>query len=432
MSQSHSSIVDEDKTADDVAQLETVAEIGEIPILSVANSSSITKVKNEELDDFNPLVFSGRLESPPTFTGKADEASWADFKSPKTKLVLDCVFINPSSAMCAENDTQDALAKLKAMQNPKLKLKKKKDEEMQFPLNPNTILPLLDAMKTFTVTLPLAERSVTVSREFMNWKFGGGTQRSLATIREERVKEHGYNDFLYLTKEVEPLAPSIPGQPGLFFSTSKDYTPCWMEEPFVFRVFIRLTTGCWLYQGQYKFAHCKTLTATEWSEQGEKVKNTWAYKLARHQWGLDVRGRISFREQFGRDPSGTELRGLVAEETMMTKTKEAFPNITKEKILSEFDAGNERMVIWKMECVQYDEEFQRRIAAEYKEWEVNHRSSGSNGKKRKPSPAAPSSRKSNVRQRYGSDLSEQNRRETRSEVEVRYVPRGTKSRPLVV
>ncbi|KAJ3963430.1 hypothetical protein EV361DRAFT_874883, partial [Lentinula raphanica] len=98
-----------------VSLLEAVAEIGEIPILSVANSSSITKVKNEELDDFNPLVFSGRLESPPTF--KADEASWADFKSPKTKLVLDCVFINPSSAICAENDTQVALAKLKAMQN---------------------------------------------------------------------------------------------------------------------------------------------------------------------------------------------------------------------------------------------------------------------------------------------------------------------------
>ncbi|KAJ3826845.1 hypothetical protein EV361DRAFT_865656 [Lentinula raphanica] len=399
-----------------------------------AASSVVSKIKNEELDDFDSLVFTGKLSPAPFKADSFGDASSDSKASLKTRMVLDCVYIKPSSSICAEDDTQRALAKLKAMQNPKLKLKKKKDEEMQLPLNPNTILPLLDAMENFPVTLPLAERSVTVSRDFMNHTFGGGVRKSFVKIRQEKVNEHGYNDFLYLTKEVDTLAPSIPGQPGLFFSTREafdlEYTPVWMKEPYIFRVFTRLTSGYWLYQGQYKFAHCKTLTATEWCEQGEKVKNTWAQNIAAYGWGIDVRGRISFRDEFGRDPSAAELEELLLEQKKKMKTREAFSNITKEKILSEFNVGHEKMVIWKMECVGYDEEFQSRIAAEFKDWEVNHKSNGGNGHGKKPDVSRRKS-ETGARQRYEPDVPRQNKR-SRGEIEVQYISRGTKSRPLVV
>lgn len=150
-------------------------------------------------------------------------------------------------------------------------------------------------MKPYAVTIAELERSVTVSREFMNSVFGGGTRKSFVKVRLEKFKEHGYNDFAYLTTEVDSLAPSLAGLPGLFFSTREafdhEYTPVWMKEPYIFRVFTRLESSRWLYQGQYKFAHCKTLTAKEWGEQGEKVVSSMHY-LYMYQNTWKIRCRI--------------------------------------------------------------------------------------------------------------------------------------------
>ncbi|KAJ4493772.1 hypothetical protein C8J55DRAFT_555192 [Lentinula edodes] len=401
----------------------------------------IPKIKNEDSDDtekvlerseIKPALSKSSLGIVSTSSNGAGKTNASAPPRTRTRLVLDHVYIDSSQSDKKFKELQEALARLRAMRNPKLKIKKK--DEYELPLNPNTLLTLLDQMKPYAVTIAELERSVTVSREFMNSVFGGGTRKSFVKVRLEKFKEHGYNDFAYLTTEVDSLAPSLAGQPGLFFSTREafdhEYTPVWMKEPYIFRVFTRLESSRWLYQGQYKFAHCKTLTAKEWGEQGEKVQNTWAQNIAQYRWGADVRGRIAYREQSGRDPSAAQLKEMLVEEA--TKKTVAFPYITKEKVLSAFQKGKEHMVIWKMECVGYDEGFQRRIAAEFRAWELGQNLTH---KYEDIKPVALNQKvETGVRQRYMKNIPQRAKVGTKKRGEqeevVQYVPRGTRSRPL--
>ncbi|KAA1477489.1 hypothetical protein DENSPDRAFT_755659, partial [Dentipellis sp. KUC8613] len=229
---------------------------------------------------------------------------------------------------------------------PKLDIKK------DIELDPETVQSRIDAIgrAPFPITLDPALSGVPVSRAYMSATYGGNSIETFPPIGGEMLEKHGLNDFCYITLEYNPSAPTEPGHPGLWFNSS----PHEQEHPTPYRTFVRLRVNEWLYVGQYQFLQSPCLSQAEWILQSRRVQTTWAQKILSKGWGRLVRTRVALRRDLGREPNPEELQTALASKT-------AFP-ITQEEILAAYNRGEEHLGIVAMKCVDYDEDFQRRIA----------------------------------------------------------------------
>ncbi|KIM73746.1 hypothetical protein PILCRDRAFT_828800 [Piloderma croceum F 1598] len=87
-----------------------------------------------------------------------------------------------------------------------------------------------------------------------------------------------------------------------------------------------------------------------------KVRANWGNNIRKESWGQTVRARINiaFRKRFHRNPNATmtELANAVENEGK---------NVTSDEIIRVYNRGKERIAVWTMEYVGYDEMFQREI-----------------------------------------------------------------------
>ena len=124
-------------------------------------------------------------------------------------------------------------------------------------------------MAPYDVNLDPTITDVTTSRTFTSRQWGGNTQSTFPSIRQDMLARHGLNDFMYLNLFFNPHTPQWPGAPGLFFDPSVDWVA--HERPGVRRVSVRLKSSCWLYVGQYQRTPAPSLTIEEWKSQAPKV-----------------------------------------------------------------------------------------------------------------------------------------------------------------
>ncbi|TFY62525.1 hypothetical protein EVG20_g6671 [Dentipellis fragilis] len=228
------------------------------------------------------------------------------------------------------------------------------DVKKGLELDAATVQTRIDAIgrDPFPVTLEPAIRNVWVSRDYMRVAYGGNMQETFPNIGEEMLKKHGLNDFFYLNLSYHPNGPKEPGFPGLWF----DSAPSNREDDRPARTFVRLRSSKWLYVGQYIFRNSPPLSQEEWLLQSTQVQNTWARQILRQGWGWKVRARITYRRDHMREPTQQELRDAM-------EAEQAFKDITAR--------GHTccHLGITAIKCVGYDEEFQRKIAAEFSTWE---------------------------------------------------------------
>ena len=104
----------------------------------------------------------------------------------------------------------------------------------------------------------------TIRREFLSTECGGNRQQLIATPRREKVAEHGYKQFLCPTLALHPMAPQVPGAPGLLF----DCPAMAYDDPWEGRYccFTGLVPGQWLHVGVYESKGHARLTVDEWLE----------------------------------------------------------------------------------------------------------------------------------------------------------------------
>ncbi|KAJ3873150.1 hypothetical protein F5051DRAFT_456181 [Lentinula edodes] len=295
----------------------------------------------------------------------------------------------PAMKLEEEEEEKKALAILLKRENPELKVKK---ETLVPPIPASTVLSMLDGIKPYVLNpTQRLHREVDVSREFMSNVFGGNTQYTFPAIGKDKFRKHGLNDFMYLSKSYNPVAPTIPGQSGLFFShdnfwlsninpTAKELEdaeqPGWAKVSQ--RVLTRLKPSHWLYVGQYTVTFSRALTPSEWENLSEKVKGTWVENIAERDWATIVRARILLRDRLGRRPSVAEVNNKLKR---AKKSGTKFKDISEDRILKAFQTGEELLLMWTMECVDYDADFQLRLANESKLWSSSHQKSTKQGMK---------------------------------------------------
>ncbi|KAI0059319.1 hypothetical protein BV25DRAFT_1779002, partial [Artomyces pyxidatus] len=201
----------------------------------------------------------------------------------------------------------------------------------------------------FPIHLGPAVRDVTVTRSFMSETFGGSSQGTFPKISAKNYALHGYKDFMYLNLEFNPNVPRLAGETGLWFSSR----PAEGVRP-IYRTFVRRDLNSWLYLGQYKVTAAASLTRQEWLFQSDIVRKTWATEILIRNWGKFVRASIILRRDRGREPTRDEVDAACQD-------GKGYKNVTMPEIIAAFDRGEQVLGVWTMQCVEYDENFQRRL-----------------------------------------------------------------------
>ncbi|KAJ7755165.1 hypothetical protein B0H16DRAFT_730995 [Mycena metata] len=217
----------------------------------------------------------------------------------------------------------------------------------------------------FTITLPADLKDVSARRDFMSIFFGGNRQSTCPTITKKSYRTTGYRYFMYPSLVQNPDAPMIPGAPGLFLDAAgwpaSECDKDWASEAYNMKVLTRLGAHDFLYMGEYAIRPSDSLTRAEWLSQPPAMRIRWCTKLAKKDWGMMTRTRIALRRQLGRDATFKEV-------TTSLKAKQKFPSITAVDIAKAFNNGEERLAVWTMKCVGYDEKFQRDIVRKITGW----------------------------------------------------------------
>ncbi|KAJ7661542.1 hypothetical protein DFH06DRAFT_375949 [Mycena polygramma] len=215
----------------------------------------------------------------------------------------------------------------------------------------------------YPIDLDARVRDVSVRRDFMGAHYGGNSYAVFPTIGEDKYTKTGHRYFMYPNLVQNPDAPAIPGSHGLFLAaigrSAKESTVEWTSG--TYKVLTRLGTHDNLYMGDYVIKPAESLTLAEWTAQPQAMRYRWCSKLAEKDWGRITRTRIALRRQLGRNPTLGEVDTAIGQD-------QEFKNITSNDISQAFDSGDERLAVWIMECVGYDEQFQRDLVRQITGW----------------------------------------------------------------
>ncbi|KAG6910185.1 hypothetical protein DXG01_012634 [Tephrocybe rancida] len=205
----------------------------------------------------------------------------------------------------------------------------------------------------FPVDLPQDLLDFTVPRRFTSDVYGGSLELVFPKIGKDKRALHPWRGFMFINHDLNPYAPQRAGHPGLFYRTGQDVV---LKE---YRFFIRVqcaNRNVWLYLGQYELVPSTPLTPEEWVANKDKTKETWMKRVITVEDYLHIRVRISLRKTLGREPTAEEVDECDGS------------GITLEDIRLAYDKGEERILVWVMKCVGYDEAFQREMQEKFAVW----------------------------------------------------------------
>ncbi|KAI0686135.1 hypothetical protein C8Q76DRAFT_761790 [Earliella scabrosa] len=212
----------------------------------------------------------------------------------------------------------------------------------------------------YPISLPAEISERGFRRAYIASLYGGNIQETFPHPRKDMLEWHKLDDWMFLTLDYNPHAPTRPGFSGLFFSGGRAVDN-WTA---IQRTFVRLKPSHWVYMGQYRMRAGTSLTSTLWKEQTEIVKRTWARGFLTKEWGYSTCVRLWSRRQNGADYELTKEDFKNAESNF----KQIRGSLTEDDIIQAFDDGVEEMGTYRMTCVEYDEDFVRILARNADRW----------------------------------------------------------------
>ncbi|KAG7092142.1 hypothetical protein E1B28_008515 [Marasmius oreades] len=274
-----------------------------------------------------------------------------------------------------EETIDEDSARLFLKQRPRNNELKVKKEYLDIELlPPSTTYTLLKDIPIYEVTLKgasVVDTRFPVSRAFLSNVFGGNTQRVFPTLSKKnlrKMEDEGFalDQWACMTSALNPFLPTLPGVHGLFFALRElhdDLSPIEYWKLGVCRVFSFLDQSKWLYVGHYEFSYGKTLTPDDWKNLPLEVREDWIGAIcSKNKRRRDKRIRIHLRNRPGHN------RQFEAEEYLRLMNSKEDRTVTPEQVNEAFVRGEEAIIAWKMKCVNYEEEFQRKLTSEFPRW----------------------------------------------------------------
>ncbi|KAF6754134.1 hypothetical protein DFP72DRAFT_813387, partial [Ephemerocybe angulata] len=197
-------------------------------------------------------------------------------------------------------------------------------------------------------------QDVMVSRESL-LKYGGSPRMTFPDISAEKYAQHGLKDFMYIVPHYQPIAPEVPGAPGLWVTIEEAD-----HDGEIRRLITRITTDSpplWQYQGQYRIKRAPSLTVGEWAKQSVALRRIWAKRICDSKWGNPMRARIYARRHQLPNPTSRELADIIA--------RKRHESILETDVNQQLSCGAEKLAVYTMECMGYDITFQQAIVDEF-------------------------------------------------------------------
>ncbi|KAG6856369.1 hypothetical protein H0H87_005279, partial [Tephrocybe sp. NHM501043] len=298
---------------------------------------------------------------------QASQASNARLRSERRqlkrrRLILDAVELPTLAEVLRRATRAEEVKKIEKWKNENTNLKKR---ELCFDVD--TIRDRLRSigLDLYPITLDHSVRDVMVTRQFMSTVYGGGQQCCWASVSEKKriLNNHNFKSFMYLSLDFNCHAPEMPGSPGLYFAPGGDESAPVEETQRLFTRIAKTQQGImWQYQGQYKVEPSHPLTTQEWGSVHSSIRNNWAAEIYRSTaWGKAIRVRIALRKALGRSCTDVEFQDAY-------DLNRSYEEITIDEIGQALLCGHEKVAVWTMKCVGYDEDFQRDLVAKVATW----------------------------------------------------------------
>ncbi|TFK24248.1 hypothetical protein FA15DRAFT_669790 [Coprinopsis marcescibilis] len=250
-----------------------------------------------------------------------------------------------------KEEVQEQILGLTGGNDEKIKIEKTPKEEKKFSLmlSADVLIRRFEEAKLPLNAFSVSEeiRHTQVTREFMSKVYGGSPFQVHPPVGKEMRKKHGYNDFMYLADEFQPMGPTQPGHNGIWLSVGAEIDA-------VYRLFTRvrpdMSPPLWQYQGQYSVRAAKSLTTDEWRDQTVSVRNAWGSALSTESWGKGMHDRI------------------LARKIKLEQQEASSEYVSPEDIALALVRGDEEITVFTMKCVVYDEKFNDSLAHEWSRW----------------------------------------------------------------
>ncbi|KAJ3550608.1 hypothetical protein NMY22_g358 [Coprinellus aureogranulatus] len=200
--------------------------------------------------------------------------------------------------------------------------------------------------------------SGVVPRYFMSETYGGNPCEAYPRVSAAKFAEHGYDDFMFLAYDRHPEAPRIPGQHGLFLQLGIGETPPWTRG--IMRLFTRVSDkpARWHYHGQYALKPALSMTKEEFKRQSPIVKEKWIADF--YGYGFVRALVVHQRTHPGAMPTEDE------ESDILQRGEDK--SVTLEEVGQAFKRGAIKLMVYTMQCVAYDANFQREVIEKSSTW----------------------------------------------------------------
>ncbi|KAI0666104.1 hypothetical protein C8Q78DRAFT_1083349 [Trametes maxima] len=231
-------------------------------------------------------------------------------------------------------------AAIEDMKNPDVKVKQELLLSDEF---------LLDALTwkginyRYPIPLPKDIAEFPLRRDYITSLYGGSMQATYPKPSDELLEWHGIDDWMFLSMDFNPHAPTKPGCSGIAFACT--------DMPMTRRLFVRLAPAQWVYMGKYSVELGKDLTSEAFRQQKPNVRKAWAKIMLRQFYGTCI--RVWLRRENGADYKITEED----EEEGLVRIKEIRASLTEDELMAAFDCGEEIMTTQTLTCIGYDKEF---------------------------------------------------------------------------
>ncbi|KAM5539717.1 hypothetical protein V8D89_006530 [Ganoderma adspersum] len=189
----------------------------------------------------------------------------------------------------------------------------------------------------------------TASRAQLSAVLGGAATRTCVSVNDRNL--------LYPSHEFQLWRPSKPGGPGLLLYPTPEQP--WQGD--VQTVFVALYMAKYRYAGEYRLMEDEPLSPDEFNALPLAAKQKWASHIAQTVQYKEIRVRIATRRDKAREATMQEVMAVAND------TKNLFRgSVTAEDVLRAYQSGDERMYVWRMACVRFDEAFLRDLVGSFK------------------------------------------------------------------
>ncbi|KDQ56227.1 hypothetical protein JAAARDRAFT_207955 [Jaapia argillacea MUCL 33604] len=231
-------------------------------------------------------------------------------------------------------------------------------------LSDTTVARWMKDLTTFNLDLHDPTISTTFTRKHINCNLGGGSISLFAHIKPDTDhlpknfnRDRSKWSMVLPTLDLNPKAPSVPGEPGLLFSSRVE-----LQQKKRWVVFVRVekNPALWRYMGDYDAQRIASLTGEDFAKQAQRVKDKWAKKICGPQSDkktsssralptkeyLRIRARISLR-----------LRKAVFTEDEVNEEMTRKSPLTPQQVIDAFIREEEVIEVISLQCRSYDRDF---------------------------------------------------------------------------